>query len=198
MLEHVSSVVTNYGSPTSNLNKKSSSSLLNPNIRSLEIVLWTASMDDVAEPVVRRLDPNGDVFDHLIFRDNRWFRNEANYTKDLRLLGRDFGGIVIVENSPVSVRLNRQNSILVKDFVGHSYNDADLYAVKDVLLNWIHGNEKHFIPIDRFLKNHSSMDPKTNYVKATPSVVAPSSSGNSISMGGSRASNHYSMGGLRW
>lgn len=133
--------------------------------RLIEIVLWTASMEDVALPVVRRLDPEGSIFDHLIYRDHRWFRNEANYTKDLKLLGRDMAGVCIVENSPVSVRLNRQNAILVKDFLGMSYRDVDLFSVREVLLSWVAAGSA--APIDRYLMSHPLMCSRTNTIKAT-------------------------------
>lgn len=102
----------------------------------VEIVLWTASMECVARPVVLRLDPDGTIFNHLIFRDRRWYK-ETGYTKDLRLLGRDMSHVVIIENSPASVILNRKHALLVKDFLGVSLqNDQALPVVQDVLLGW--------------------------------------------------------------
>lgn len=96
----------------------------------IELVLWTASMECVARPVVDRIDPTGTLFQHCIYRDRRWYK-EQGYTKDLRRLGRDMNHTVIIENSPASVRLNRGNSILVKDFV--SGQDSDLLVVRDIL-----------------------------------------------------------------
>jgi hypothetical protein len=105
----------------------------------VEIILWTASMECVAKPVVARLDPSGLIFDHLIYRDKRWYK-ETGYTKDLRRLGRDMRRTMIVENSPLSVELNRKNSILVRDFTGlgpGASNDSQLQVVKDCLTEWI-------------------------------------------------------------
>jgi hypothetical protein len=103
----------------------------------VEVVLWTASVEDLARTVLdTRLDPEGGLFQHLIFRDSRWFR-EVGYTKDLRQLGRDMRRVVIVENSPMSVRLNRGNAIMVRDFLGMSFNDCDMAVVRDVLHQWI-------------------------------------------------------------
>lgn len=105
----------------------------------VEIVLWTASMECVARPVIERLDPHGEIFNHLIFRDRRWYR-ETGYTKDLKLLGRDMSKVVIIENSPMSVHLNRKHSILVRDFMGSAASDKDLYYVKQVLEGWVRAN----------------------------------------------------------
>ncbi|CUF63584.1 Hypothetical protein, putative, partial [Bodo saltans] len=100
----------------------------------VELVLWTASMECVARPVVERIDPTGALFQHRIYRDRRWYK-ETGYTKDLKRLGREMHHTVIIENSPASVHLNRKHSILVKDFV--SGQDTDLVVVKEVLDGWI-------------------------------------------------------------
>lgn len=100
----------------------------------VELVLWTASMECVARPVVERIDPTGTLFQHRIYRDRRWYK-ETGYTKDLKRLGRELHHTVIIENSPASVHLNRKHSILVRDFV--SGPDTDLIIVKEVLDGWI-------------------------------------------------------------
>lgn len=134
--------------------------------RPIEIVLWTASVESLARVVLARLDPTGTIFTHLIFRDRRWFK-ETGYTKDLRLLGRDMERVVIIENSPMSVTLNRQQSILVRDFMGHAPHDCDLKAVKDVLEGWITADS--FTPIKTWLANHPKID-RGNQVIASPSL----------------------------
>jgi hypothetical protein len=110
----------------------------------VEIILWTASMECVAKPVVERLDPHGNIFDHLIYRDRRWYK-ESGYTKDLRKLGRSMDRVIIMENSPLSVTLNRRNAILVKDFVGGytNQNDQELVTSKDLLISWIDEVKAH-------------------------------------------------------
>jgi hypothetical protein len=115
-----------------------------------------------------RLDPDGSIFTDLIFRDKRWFK-ETGYTKDLRLLGRDMDRVVILENSPMSVALNRQNSILVKDFLGHSPHDTDLKAVKEVLESWILADS--FVPIREWLAQHPRVD-RNNHIIAVPALNA--------------------------
>lgn len=100
----------------------------------VEIVLWTASVEAVGRPVVSKLDPDKEIFDQLIYRDIRWYRED--YTKDLRRLGRDMNRVVIVENSPCSVSLNRKNSILVTDFIRNP-QDKELLMAMTILTEWI-------------------------------------------------------------
>nr|CCC94190.1 unnamed protein product [Trypanosoma congolense IL3000] len=101
----------------------------------LELVLWTASVESVARPVIKRLDPDGSIFDNVICRDTRWY-DDSGYTKDLRFLGRYIERIAIVENSPPCVRLNRRNAILVTDFIRNRM-DRQLYVVCMVLMEWL-------------------------------------------------------------
>lgn len=101
----------------------------------VEIILWTASVESVGRPVVAKLDPSGTIFDQTIYRDFRWYQ-DVNYTKDLRRLARDMDRIVIVENSPLSVHLNRKNAILVSDFVSAA-RDKELILVANVLKDWM-------------------------------------------------------------
>jgi len=134
--------------------------------RPIEIILWTASVESLARTVLTRLDPDGSIFTDLIFRDKRWFK-ETGYTKDLRLLGRDMERVVIIENSPMSVTLNRQQAILVKDFLGHAPHDTDLKAVKEVLESWVTADR--FVPIREWLAQHPRVD-RNNHVIAAPAL----------------------------
>eukprot|EP01062_Namystynia_karyoxenos_P083886 TRINITY_DN9750_c0_g1_i1.p1 TRINITY_DN9750_c0_g1~~TRINITY_DN9750_c0_g1_i1.p1 ORF type:complete len:703 (+),score=181.57 TRINITY_DN9750_c0_g1_i1:86-2110(+) len=82
-----------------------------------ELVLWTSSRQDVAEPAVERIDANRSCFQHVIYRDSRWYRDaDSAHPKDLCLLGRD--RVVVVENSADCVALNPELAIMVEDFWG--------------------------------------------------------------------------------
>ena len=129
----------------------------------VEVVLWTASVESVARPVVNRIDPSGVYFRHCIFRDSRWFR-EIGFTKDLRRLGRDMKSTVIVENSPLSVRLNRRNAILVKDYFG-GVADTELEHVKTVLTDWIQSGAPD---VAEYLAVHPLINARTNEVSPPP------------------------------
>ncbi|KAH8607158.1 putative NLI interacting factor like phosphatase [Trypanosoma vivax] len=142
----------------------------------LEIITWTASVEAVARPVIARLDPNGTIFDDVIYRDVRWY-NENCYTKDLRRLGRRLDRSVIVENSPMCVVLNRSNAILVNDFVRNRL-DRQLYAVFVVLQEWLETLnqmllQKHFYCLNRLRDSNAqeggeSREPPECAASSTP------------------------------
>eukprot|EP01059_Diplonema_ambulator_P032547 TRINITY_DN642_c0_g2_i1.p1 TRINITY_DN642_c0_g2~~TRINITY_DN642_c0_g2_i1.p1 ORF type:complete len:318 (+),score=84.09 TRINITY_DN642_c0_g2_i1:70-1023(+) len=83
----------------------------------VEVVLWTASTEDTGRPVVQQIDPKGEFFHHVIYRNQKWF-TDGSHTKDLKLLGRDMDRVLIVENTPNCCKFNPQNAIMVEDFVG--------------------------------------------------------------------------------
>ncbi|EKF32517.1 hypothetical protein MOQ_003630 [Trypanosoma cruzi marinkellei] len=102
----------------------------------LEIIIWTASVEVVARPVIARLDPDGTILDDVIYRDVRWYR-DGGYTKDLRRIGRHLERNVIVENAPSCVSMNRRNAILVNDFVSNPA-DRQLVIVRAILQEWLY------------------------------------------------------------
>eukprot|EP00755_Sulcionema_specki_P004517 Sspe_Gene.30256::Locus_14913_Transcript_1_1_Confidence_1.000_Length_1157::g.30256::m.30256/K15731/CTDSP; carboxy-terminal domain RNA polymerase II polypeptide A small phosphatase len=97
-----------------------------------ECVMWTASTEDTGRPVINQIDPNGQHFQHLIFRNDKWFTEPA-HTKDLTLLGRSMDKVLIVENTPNCCKLNPRNSIIVEDFTGHNMDDVLLGSVSDLI-----------------------------------------------------------------
>lgn len=97
-----------------------------PNV---EVVLWTASIKDVARSVLAALHEEDEecCFDHTIFRNKFWF-TKGSHTKDLRLLGRPMDKVLIVENSIHCCKLNPYNAILVEDYRGEE-TDSSLVNV---------------------------------------------------------------------
>ena len=82
-----------------------------------EIVLWTASTEETGKHVLHQIDPKGEFFHHIIYRNSDWF-TEGTHTKDLTLLGRSMDKVIIVENTPNCCKFNQQNAIMVEDFTG--------------------------------------------------------------------------------
>jgi hypothetical protein len=105
-------------------------------LEGVEVVMWTASTEETAAPVVRQLSAQGTVFHDVIFRNNAWF-TEPYHAKDLRLLGRPMDRVVIFDNAPNCCKINKSHSVLVEDFTGY-YNPCDntlinLYRIAEVL-----------------------------------------------------------------
>jgi len=82
-----------------------------------EVVVFTASLAQYADPVIDLLDPYKWV-DWRLFRESCTPFKGA-YVKDMGRMGRDIATIMILDNSPHSYLFNRENAIPCKTW----YND---------------------------------------------------------------------------
>lgn len=80
-----------------------------------EIVVYTASLNKYADPLLDLLDPNR-VIRTRLFRESCVYY-EGNYVKDLSLLDRDLTQAIIVDNSPSSYIFHPENAIDCSSFI---------------------------------------------------------------------------------
>eukprot|EP01016_Furgasonia_blochmanni_P038304 TRINITY_DN4610_c0_g2_i5.p2 TRINITY_DN4610_c0_g2~~TRINITY_DN4610_c0_g2_i5.p2 ORF type:complete len:244 (-),score=50.72 TRINITY_DN4610_c0_g2_i5:860-1501(-) len=80
-----------------------------------EVVIYTASLSDYANPVIDRLDPERQI-PFRLFREHCTLQ-EGIYVKDLDRLGRDLKDVIIIDNSPNSFKLHQGNAIRVENFI---------------------------------------------------------------------------------
>ncbi|CAJ1954626.1 unnamed protein product [Cylindrotheca closterium] len=74
-----------------------------------EIVIYTASLNKYADPLLDLLDPHKTIRTRL-FRESCVYY-EGNYVKDLSLLNRDLSQTIIIDNSPASYMFHPENAI---------------------------------------------------------------------------------------
>lgn len=101
-----------------------------------EIVIYTASLNKYADPLLDLLDPNR-VIRARLFRESCVYY-EGNYVKDLSLLDRDLSQAIIIDNSPSSYSFHPENAIDCSSFIDDPRDReldqiaAYLKAIKDV------------------------------------------------------------------
>mmetsp|Transcript_29445 Transcript_29445/g.67715 ORF Transcript_29445/g.67715 Transcript_29445/m.67715 type:complete len:568 (-) Transcript_29445:606-2309(-) len=83
--------------------------------RYYEIVVYTASLNKYADPLLDLLDPHR-VIRYRLFRESCVYY-EGNYVKDLSVLGRDLRHSIIVDNSPSSYIFHPENAIDCSSFI---------------------------------------------------------------------------------
>ena len=106
-----------------------------------EIVIFTASLSEYANPLLDFIDKNKKC-KYRLYREhccsyNNGFTN--SFTKDLKKLDRDMKNLIIIDNNPKSYMLNKENGIPIKTWV-EDINDRELYKLIPYLL--FLGNEK--------------------------------------------------------
>lgn len=92
--------------------------------RYYELVIFTASIDKYANPVIDNLDTQN-LTRHRLYREHCTFMYNV-FIKDLKRLGRRMEDILILDNSPISYLFQKQNALPIKTWL-EDKNDIELY-----------------------------------------------------------------------
>jgi len=118
-----------------------------------EIVIYTASLNKYADPLLDLLDPKRLIRARL-FRESCVFY-EGNYVKDLSVLDRDLSQSIIIDNSPNSYIFHPENAIDCSSFIDDP-NDRELAQIAGFLKSI--KDEKDVRHLCHRWKNWSSTD----------------------------------------
>ena len=91
-----------------------------------EIVIFTASLSNYADPVIDLLDIHK-VVKYRLFRDS-CFHYQGNYIKDLNVLGRPLKDTIIIDNMPNSYYFHVNNAIPISSWF-FDKSDSELMAL---------------------------------------------------------------------
>eukprot|EP00979_Chaetoceros_neogracilis_P008193 scaffold1819_cov292-Chaetoceros_neogracile.AAC.2 len=95
-----------------------------------EIVIYTASLNKYADPLLDLLDPQKTI-NYRLFRESCVYY-EGSYVKDLNLINRDLTQSIIIDNSPASYLFHPQNAIDCSSFIDDPA-DLELYQIGSFL-----------------------------------------------------------------
>ena len=99
--------------------------------------IFTASVKAYADAVLDYLDPNKNLIQFRLYRNNCINVNDKIFVKDLRIIkGIDIKDIILLDNSIYSFSAQINNGILVNSFFNDK-NDIELYNVLEYLLNFL-------------------------------------------------------------
>lgn len=96
--------------------------------RCFEVVIYTASLNKYADPLLDLLD-EGNVIKHRLFRES-CTQYQGNYVKNLSLLGRDLSQTIIVDNSHLSYLFHPDNAIGCTSWIDQK-DDVELKVIED-------------------------------------------------------------------
>jgi len=97
-----------------------------------EIVVYTASLNKYADPLLDLLDPHRVIRTRLFRESCVYF--EGNYVKDMSLIDRELSQSIIVDNSPNSYLFHPDNAIDCSSFIDDP-NDRELIQIGGFLKN---------------------------------------------------------------
>ena len=101
------------------------------------IGIFTASDKDYADAIIQHLDPNNDMIQFCLYRENCINMNDVINIKDLRIIkGIDLKKTVLIDNNMYSFAVQLSNGILINSFYGDK-NDVELFDVLNYLMEYI-------------------------------------------------------------
>lgn len=93
--------------------------------KAFEVVVFTASQQSYADKVCNALDPSGTLIEHRLYRQH-CTEHRGAFFKELGLMNRPLRQCILVDNSPISVACNADNSVLISSWYDDP-NDQELY-----------------------------------------------------------------------
>jgi import inner membrane translocase subunit TIM50 len=119
-----------------------------------EIVLYSPSIQGIAEPVVDSLDKQGCIM-HRLFRDATYYTNGI-HVKDLSRLNRNVSRIVVLDDDPAEVSFQPENLIRVKPYTDPTdRTDNTLARITPFLIEIAREN---YNDIPELLQQYEGMD----------------------------------------
>ncbi|OTB04421.1 hypothetical protein M426DRAFT_22820 [Hypoxylon sp. CI-4A] len=105
-----------------------------------EVVVFTASVSKVSNPIEQYGDPLLDQLDihkvvhHRLFRES-CYNHQGNYVKDLSQVGRDLKDTIIIDNSPTSYIFHPQHAVPISSWFSDAHDNEllDLIPVLEDL-----------------------------------------------------------------
>ena len=97
-----------------------------------ELIVWTSATEAYANTLIDAIEFEKTYFDYVFFREHAIIIGD-DFVKDLTRIGRGLDRIIIVDDMPQNFRLQRQNGITIKPFLGDDVNDMTLYDLLPIL-----------------------------------------------------------------
>ena len=97
--------------------------------RFYEIVIFTAAMQEYADPILDHIDPEGKIITKRLYRQHTESIDNLYNLKDLAILNGDLKKTIIIDNIPENFTKQRANGIYIKSW----YNDNKDTALKELI-----------------------------------------------------------------
>ena len=119
-----------------------------------EIVLYSPSMESIADPVVTALDKEGCIM-HRLYREATYYHNGV-HVKDLNSLNRNVKRMIVLDDDPDEVQFNQKNLIRVKPY--NDPNDRTDRTLERITPFLVEIAREGFSDIPTLLQQYQGMD----------------------------------------
>ena len=114
-----------------------------------ELMVWTAGHPEYANSVIDFIDPDKNIFDVRLFRDQCYISPKGLYIKDLRMINRDLDKVIIVDDHAYSFGFQIDNGVPILPYKGEE-TDTELLTIGEYIVHLMRladfrpANRKHF------------------------------------------------------
>ena len=134
-----------------------------------EVVIFTAGIQDYANPLLDKLDKSKCI-KYRLFREHCTVCNRL-YIKDLNTIGRDLKDTIIIDNNPISFAFNKDNGIPILTWHTNPYDNelmklipllsylTKVDDVRSVIRNFVNGDQVNFYKLNSILKDKNITHP---------------------------------------
>ena len=140
-----------------------------------EVVIFTASISDYANPLLDQLDPCKKI-SHRLFREHCTKSDNGLFIKDLNRLGRNLKDVIIIDNNPVSFTFNKANGLpiltwhsiqsddeLIKLIPLLTYlSNPDIDDVRPVINKVVNGYYINYKEVNQIINNNNNKNSLNN------------------------------------
>jgi len=102
---------------------------LNEMVSNYEIVVFTAALQEYADPVLNHIDPENRIISRRLYRQHTESTDSFGNLKDLSILNADLSKTIIIDNVPENFNRHRANGIFIKSW----YSDSSDTALRDLI-----------------------------------------------------------------
>ena len=114
-----------------NINKKRI--ILRPGLREFlkemkkifELIIFSSGTVDYVNPIIEIIESDEKFFDFVLYRNHITLDEDGNNVKNLELIGRNIKKIIIIDDIPRYFKLQKDNGINIKPFLGNIASDKN-------------------------------------------------------------------------
>ncbi|KAJ9127095.1 hypothetical protein QFC24_001330 [Naganishia onofrii] len=134
------------------------------------LVIFTASMQEYADPVIDWLDGGRGYFAKKLYRESCALQPNGSYTKDLSLVEEDLSRVCFMDNSPVSYNWNKE---VIISTIG-SYSRHQRIEIPSTCAARLRLTQYLNLEVDTLIDVMMTRDaPSVNTCPLPPSIIVP-------------------------
>ena len=116
-----------------------------------ELIIWTSATEAYANSLIDAVEYEKKYFDYVLYREHAIIV-EDDFIKDLTRIGRGLDRIIIIDDMPQNFRLQKENGITIKPFLGNNLDDSALYDLVPILKHIAESGKDVRIGLNKYRK----------------------------------------------